>query len=127
MWRKVMMFLFTATVAAGAQAISSPEQPQAADKFQGEKFQMPEVRVVQRHDKLRRDRDEKIVIFPVIPQSKFQTCLASTQSTPCLFLVSLQLEPTEGFRFRYSDGSNFKAQLKANAVVTKGGNVFLLQ
>lgn len=74
---KVMMFLLAATVAAGAQAVSNPEQPPAADETQSQKSHMPEVQVVQHHDKLRRDRDETMVVFSVFPPSNSQTALPS--------------------------------------------------
>jgi hypothetical protein len=120
------MFLFAAAMAASGQAISGPEQSQTPGEFQSEKSQMPQVRVIQHHDKLRRDRDERIVVFSVFPPSNSQTC--PTQSAPCLYPFSLQLEPTEGFRFRfYSDRGGFKSRDQAHIVSTEGAMAFLLQ
>ena len=72
MWRKATMFLFATAMAASGQAISGPEQSQTPGEFHSEMSQMPQVRVVQHHDKLRRDRDEKIVVFSVFPPSNSQ-------------------------------------------------------
>jgi hypothetical protein len=125
MWRKWITILLGATAVASGQAFPTQEAAQSSAGIQTAEMRIQQARVVQRHNKLRRGRDEQLAI---VPATLSRECLAQTSighrfdADPS----SLHLEPAPDFTIRFGDGKNFKSESTAFFTQTNSGKVILL-
>jgi len=123
MWRKWITILLGATAVASGQAFPTQDAAQSSSGIQTAEMRIQQARVVQRHNKLRRGRDEQLAI---VPATLSRECLAQTSighrfdADPS----SLHLEPAPDFTIRFGDGKNFKSESTDSLPRLTAGRLF---
>lgn len=89
---------------------------------------LPKVSFYERHDSVRREREEELVVAPCLPNKLHRCLLDKVVSKRELRLESLQIEPTPGFTVRYrQDDKSRDTPAGAPVLTGKGLQVFRLK
>ncbi len=122
--------LLMAASAVGQTTSPYTDVPSASDPGNAPTAQMPvpQARVVESYNKLRRGRDEQIAILPaMLPAECFAQPRAARVDGVLADPTSLRLEYLQGFKVTFGDGKKFRRNSEPSNTFTQGGDVILLK